>query len=162
VLSCVEAALHAPSAHNRQPWRFVVVDQPPGVQELVRHACRGVYRPTRWIGDAPVIVALVCRRAFVEHRLGPLVQGTPYHLLDMGIAGQHLILRATELGLGSCWIGWFSARGAARALRVPRGHRVVALVVLGWPDPAYVPPPKSIGTVAESVSFGSAHESDGE
>jgi nitroreductase len=154
ILSCIEAAVVAPSSMNKQPWRFVVLDRKEGIEGLVRRACVGPYRPTRWIAAAPVVIAIVMARDLVTHHVGRLVQGTAFDLLDAGIAGEHLILRATELGLGTCWIGWFNARGAARALRVPRGHRVVALVVMGWPDPGHVARERTVRAAEEVTMFG--------
>jgi nitroreductase len=153
VLSCIEAALHAPSTMNSQPWSFVVLDEPDEVSRFVQRACTGIYRPTRWIASAPVVLAIVVEKKLVPHWFGPLLQGTAFSLLDVGIAGQHIVLRATELGLGTCWIGWFSAKGAARALGVPASHRVAALVVLGWADPAFPPRPKAIRNLHESTHF---------
>ncbi len=153
VLSCIEAALHAPSSMNSQPWSFVVVDEPEEIARFVQRACTGVYRPTRWIASAPVVLAIVVEKKPVPHWFGPLLQGTAFSLLDVGIAGQHIVLRATELGLGTCWIGWFNAKGAARALGVPAGHRVAALIVLGRADPAFPPGPKAIRNLQESTHF---------
>jgi nitroreductase len=154
VLSCIEAAVVAPSSMNKQPWRFVVLDRREDIDRLVERTCTGPYRPTKWIAAAPVVVAIVIAGDFITHRLGRLLQGTAFHLLDAGIAGEHLILRATELGLGTCWVGWFNARGASRALRVPRGHRVVALVPMGWPDPGYVVGERTVRAVEEVTKFG--------
>jgi nitroreductase len=153
VLSCIEAALVAPSSSNSQPWRFVVVDRKTDIDRLVDQACGGPYRPTRWIAGAPVVVAIVLARDFVTHHVGRLVQGTPFDLLDAGIAGEHLVLRATELGLGTCWVGWFSARGAARSLGIPRRYRVVALIPLGWPDPDHTPREKTVRAAEEVTWF---------
>ena len=54
--------------------------------------------------------------------------------LDCGIAGEHLVLRAAELGLGTCWIGWFDRRAAHKALRLPRHVKVVVLISVGHPS----------------------------
>jgi len=56
--------------------------------------------------------------------------------LDCGIAGEHLVLQAAELGLGTCWIGWFNRRAARRALGVPWHVQVVALISVGYPRAA--------------------------
>ena len=53
--------------------------------------------------------------------------------LDCGIAGEHLVLRAAELGLGTCWIGWFNRRDARRALGAPFHVQVVSLIAVGYP-----------------------------
>lgn len=134
VASCLEAARLAPSGENCQPWRFVVVDEPALKDRLAAAATAGIYRPTRFIKKAPLLIAVLAKKNFLVHRLGSGLQGTQFWLLDIGMACQQLVLRAQEQGIGSCYIGWFSARGAARALGLSRRDRVVMLVALGYPE----------------------------
>ena len=53
-------------------------------------------------------------------------------MLDIGIAMEHLMLVATERGLGTCWIGWFNEDKIKKALGVPENIRVVASTPLGY------------------------------
>jgi len=133
IKACVEAARLAPSACNVQPWRFLVVDEPPLLRELGKAAFSGVYLPMRWASKAPVLVAVLAKLDVKANRLGAQVQGTDYYLIDIGIAGEHFVLRAEELGLASCWLGWFSAKRVQKVLKVPRRYRVVELIALGYP-----------------------------
>jgi nitroreductase len=133
IRSCVEAARLAPSAENVQPWRFIVIDREPFKRRFCEEVCRGVYRPTRFIENAPVVVAILAKLDLIANRIGRAVQGTQYYLLDIGIAGEHLVLRAQEMGIGTCWIGWFDARRAKRMLQPPPSWRVVSLIAMGYP-----------------------------
>ena len=129
---CVEAARLAPSACNRQPWRFVIADDPAVVARLRTEAKRaGIPHP--WWTDVPVFVALCAQGDLLTHTLAPMVSGIAYDLIDLGIAGEHFVLAAEALGLGTCWIGWFSERPVKRILRLPRSLRVAALITVGWP-----------------------------
>lgn len=140
--ACIAAAQPAPSACNRQPWRFVVADDPE-VVAAIRAKGRKLGVPHPWWDDVPVFVALCAKLDFVTHRLAPAVSGIPYYLLDLGIAGEHVVLAAESLGLGTCWIGWFRSGPLRRILRLPRGIRVVSLLTLGWPAPGWEPAPPS-------------------
>jgi nitroreductase len=131
---CVEAARLAPSACNCQPWRLVIADAPETVARL-RVAARKAGIPHPWWDQVPVFVALCARLDLVTHRVIPFFTGLPYYLIDMGIAGEHFVLAAETLGLGTCWIGWFNERGAKRVLGIPRSYRVVSLLTVGWPAP---------------------------
>ena len=126
ILSCIEAARLAPSAQNLQPCTYVVAHDPAARDRLARAAFSGIYLPTRFAGHAPAIIALCAARARLVH-----VKAATQ--LDCGIAGEHLVLRATELGLGTCWMEWFDRAGARRALGVPRAMKVIALIALGYP-----------------------------
>jgi len=132
LLACLEAARLAPSAQNAQPWRFVIVDDPVLKDTLCRNAFTGIYSTSRFAAQAPVIVVVLARKDFVAHRLGRQIQKTAFHLIDIGIAGEHFILQAEELGLGTCWMGWFSYRKARKALRVPRRYKIIALIPVGY------------------------------
>ncbi|MCX5752702.1 MAG: nitroreductase family protein [Candidatus Krumholzibacteria bacterium] len=130
--SCVEAVRFAPSASDTRGWRFFVVEGDVK-DRLVKEAMGGVVVPNRFAAGAPVIVALAMKLNVVTHRLGAGIKRIDYHLLDAGIAGEHFILRAAELGLGTCWIGWFDKKKAKRILDIPSDWDVPALITVGFP-----------------------------
>jgi len=154
---CLEAARLAPSAENAQPWRFVVVDDPEVKARLAQAAFSGVYRPTRFAARAATIVAVLAKPDILANRLGTAIQGTKYYLIDCGIACQQFVLRATELGLGVCYIGWYSKRGVRKVLQVPRSHDIVVLLAVGYPDaaPAKSKPRKPLSDLVSYNRFGS-------
>ncbi len=132
ILAVIEAARLAPSASNGQPWRFVVVKDATAREALSRACFSGIFSRTRFAAAAPVIIALCAERAGLAAAAQSLKDSAMYQL-DCGIAGEHLALRAAELGLGTCWIGWFNRRRARRALGAPLHVRVVCLLALGYP-----------------------------
>ncbi len=134
---CVEAAHLAPSAENVQPWRYVIVDDLQVKDNLARHAFSGIYRATRWAAKAPVLVVIFAELDILANRLGKQVTGINYYLIDIGISGEHFVLQAQELGLGTCWIGWFSAKGVKKALKAPKHLRPVAMLAVGYSHPQY-------------------------
>jgi nitroreductase len=133
VQTCIEAARRAPSAHNIQPWRFIVIDDEEVKKGLCAEACGGIYKNTRFIENAPVLVLLLARLDLIVNRVARAIQGTNYYLLDVGIAGEHLVLQAQELGIGTCWIGWFNSKKARKYLRLPWNYRVVSIISMGYP-----------------------------
>ena len=130
--ACLEAARIAPSAHNEQPWRFIVVDDPALKERLAAAAFSGFYSGSKFAAQAPVILVLLAKHGRAVARLGSRIQGVPYYLIDMGIAGEHIVLQAEELGLATCWMGWFNYGGARKVLRIPREFKLVALMPLGY------------------------------
>jgi nitroreductase len=135
IMSCLEAARQAPSAENSQPWRFLVLDDPELVREFSRHAFSGIYRPTGWAAAAPVLVLLLAEPDMIANRIGRWIQRLPFYLLDMGIAGTHLVLQAQSLGLGTCWIGWFDMRKTRKFFDLPGAYKVCGMIALGYPLP---------------------------
>jgi nitroreductase len=119
----LEAGRLAPSASNKQPWRFVVV-----TNEKVKEKLRAAY-DEEWFVTAPVIIigCAVPKEAWVR------MDGQQYWMVDVAIAMQNMILTATELGLGTCWIADFDEEATRKALKLPSGIRVVAMTPLGYP-----------------------------
>jgi nitroreductase len=132
----LEAARLAPSADNSQPWRFIVVRDREARERLASECFSGVFLPTRFAAEAPVILALCADRAHFLERAGEAVLRTALHELDCGIAGEHIVLAAAERGIGSCWIGWFNKKKAKKVLGAPLSFEVVALIALGFPRDA--------------------------
>jgi len=138
--ACLEAARLAPSADNVQPWRFIVVDDPQVRQRLAQEAFSGIYRICRFAAAAPVLILILAHPDILANKLGSAVQKTQFYLLDIGIAGEHLVLAATELGLGTCWIGWFNKKRVRKFFSIPGKYDVVAMMALGYFDPTHLAP----------------------
>ena len=140
ILQCLEAARLAPSGENAQLWRFVVVDEPALRDTLAQAASSGIYLPTKFIRQAPVIIAVLSKTDIKVNRLGTFLQGVQFYLLDLGIACRQLVLRAEELGLGTCYIGWFAVDKVRKVLGLPKNERLVCLLTLGYAPNGYLPP----------------------
>lgn len=130
----LEAARLAPSAGNRQPWYFIVVRDAEIKRKLAEAAAHQMF-----IADADVIVVGVS-----DPRRSPR-----WHDRDLMIAMEHLILEATELGYGTCWIGAFNEDRVKEILEIPEEYRVVALTPVGVPDES--PPPRPRRSLEEIV-----------
>lgn len=116
----------APSASNRQEWRFVIVRDPETRQRLV-DAARG----QQFVGEAPVII-VAC--AATDDHIMPC--GLPCFSIDVAIALDHITLAAVDQGLGTCWIGAFNQDQVKQILGIPDEMCVVELMPIGYPaDP---------------------------
>jgi nitroreductase len=129
---CLEAVRYAPSACNKQAWRFIVI-QGELKQRLVGDSLGGAIVPNKFAAEAPVIAVIAADLDLITHRIGGGLKGIGYHLIDAGIAGEHFVLQAAELGLGTCWIGWFDKKAVKRVLSLPAGWEVCSMIALGFP-----------------------------
>ena len=120
----LEAARLAPSANNKQVWRFVVVTDPEIRQQLVPAANNQPF-----VGEAPVVIA--CCAAISDYVMRC---GQPAYAIDLAIAIDHMTLQAVEEGLGTCWVGSFYEDQAKAVLDIPEEVRIVELLTLGYPD----------------------------
>ena len=136
IVKCLEAARLAPSASNRQTARFVVVDDPVMKKQLCDEAFSGVFSVMKFPSEAPVIVAAIGEPPGLAHRIGNIALRTYFGLIDMGIAVEHFVLQADELGLGTCWLGLFDEGKVKSILGIPRNKKVAALLTLGYFDGA--------------------------
>ncbi|MCK4556799.1 MAG: nitroreductase family protein, partial [Candidatus Aminicenantes bacterium] len=110
ILTCIEAARLAPSADNVQPWRFLIIDDPELKAQYAKKVFSGIYSISNFAKKAPVLILILARLDIIANRIGKQIQNIQFYLLDIGIAGEHVVLQAQELGLRTCWIGWFNIR----------------------------------------------------
>ena len=153
VMACLEAARLAPSACNSQPWKFVVVDDKQLKDKLCKAAFGGVYFTNSFCKTAPIIVAVVSEKGKFIARIGGAFRGTKYYLIDIGIACEHFILQAEELGLGTCWIGWFNERAVKSVLNIPQQKKIDVLIALGYYDREKLGPEHDREPMDEIASF---------
>ncbi|MCJ7760026.1 nitroreductase family protein [Candidatus Bathyarchaeota archaeon] len=119
----LEAGRLAPSASNRQEWRFVVVRE-SGTRKRLAEAAGG----QTFVAEAPVVIAACAKTDGRVMRCGQLS-----YPIDVAIALDHMTLAAVELGLGTCWIGLFEEKKVKEILGIPEDIRVVELMPLGYP-----------------------------
>lgn len=119
----LEVGRLAPSANNRQEWRFVVVQDAEMRRKLSVAACNQT-----WIADASAVIA--CCTVESEKLM---TCGHPAYAIDLAITIDHMTLAATALGLGTCWIGAFYEDQVQSLLNIPKSIRVVELLTLGHP-----------------------------
>lgn len=131
IVAMLEAARAAPSASNSQTWRFVVVTDPAVRARLCAEGMMPVMR-NPFLREAPCIIAGCSQPDLIANKLGTGFTGIEYYQIDLGIALEHLVLKATELGLGTCWVGWFREDRVKEILNVPDKARVLALIAVGY------------------------------
>ena len=149
--SCLEAARLAPSACNSQPWEFIVIDDPETKAAFCKEAFGGAYALSKWVQSAPVLIAAVSDKGNFISKMGSFFRRTEFYLVDQGIACEHLVLRAWDQGLGSCWIGWLDSNKAAQFFKLPSGKKIEHLIALGYP--AESPQPRPRKKLEEMVSY---------
>jgi nitroreductase len=137
----LEAARLAPSAINRQNWKFVVVRDAALRARLTEEA---IGQP--FVGQAPVILV-----ACGTEPDSMMACGQPRYTVDLSIAMSFMVLQACELGLGTCWLGHFYEKQVKQILNIPDHVRVVAMTPLGVP--AENPRPRSRKAVEEIVCY---------
>ncbi|HPZ42575.1 MAG TPA: nitroreductase family protein [Bacillota bacterium] len=119
----LEAARLAPTAANRQPITFIVVRTEGRKAELSRIYGRAFFT------EAPLVIC-VC---YTPKKAWTRSDGKCYGEVDATIAMDHLIMAATELGLGTCWIAAFDPKAAREVLGLPDDVEPVAFTTLGYP-----------------------------
>ena len=122
----LEAGVIAPTACNLQPFKLVVM---PVVKhyDTLKKVCRASF-----FTQAPLVIGIYAdmNAAWVRK------DGKTYADVDAAIVMDHMILAATALGLGTCWIGAFDAQAARDAANLGDGFEPVAFTPLGYPASA--------------------------
>ena len=124
----INAARHAPSAGNTQPWKFVIARNIETKQKLARAAFNQTF-----VEEAPVVIVVCADENRSSIRYGKRGK-TLYCIQDTAAATQNILLTAYSLGLGTCWVGAFNENEAKKALKTPEGIRPVAMIPVGYPN----------------------------
>ena len=119
----LEAARLAPTARNLQAFKLVVMRTDKHRDTLGR-----IYRRP-FITEAPLVIGIYVdtEKAWVR------ADGKSYADVDAAIVMDHIVLAATDLGLGTCWIGAFNAEAARDAAGLGSGFEPVAFTPIGYP-----------------------------
>ncbi len=118
----LEAARMAPTGSNQQAFQLVVVHTKGREEEL-----RRIYSDS-WFVQAPVVIC-ACATPIQNQ---PYDEGRSYR--NVAIVMDHLILAATNLGLGTCWIGGFNPDAAREVLGLPDNVEPIVFTPLGYPN----------------------------
>ena len=137
----LSAARLAPTADNRQPFKIIVIHTQGKEAEL-----RKIYN-REWFTQAPLILCAcgVPRLSWVRR------DQRRYLDVDVAIVMDHLILAATDLGLGTCWIAAFNAAAARQVLGLPEEIEPLIFTPLGYP--ADLPRPKERKPLEELIKY---------
>lgn len=132
ISAVLEASRLAPSACNRQPWRFMVVR--PEDTRAYNAILASYNRP--WLASANtfIIVFGVPSEAWVRP-----CDGVSHMGIDVAIATEHLCLAAADLGLGTCWICNFDPAVLREGLKVSSDLEPMVILPLGYPATDSVP-----------------------
>ncbi|MBL7198289.1 MAG: nitroreductase family protein [Candidatus Omnitrophica bacterium] len=130
LIRLVNAARLAPSAANLQPWEFIIVNKKPLVDKIFSHLKWAGYLGDKGApeeGRRPSVYIVVLIN---KHKC----KFPKYAQADLGAAIENMLLAATEIGVGSCWLGAIDRKAIAKILSLPRNVAVEYVVALGYPD----------------------------
>jgi len=120
----LDAARLAPTAANRQPFQIIIIQTQDRQEELLR-----IYNKP-WFVEAPLIICICC----IPSESWTRKDGKSYCDIDAAIVMDHLILAATDQGLGTCWVGAFEPEEARKVLQLADAVEPIAFTPLGYPN----------------------------
>ena len=149
MLAILESARLAPSACNRQPWVFVVIDDL--CDASLRSAVIDSYN-REWVKSAPAYIIACGNHDEAWHRQA---DGKDHTDVDLSIAIEHICLAAADHGLGTCWVCNFDVEKIISALNIPSHIEPIAIIPIGYPADDATIAPKVRKNIDEIVKWGS-------
>lgn len=125
ITELLNAARLAPSAVNYQPWRFFVCNVDEVKQQIVESY------PRKWFESAPLYIVACADKSQSWKRPS---DNKDHGDIDVAIAVTHLMLKATDMGLGTCWVCNFDANILKEALNLDKVLEPVAIIPVGFPS----------------------------
>jgi len=144
IMEILRSAHIAPSGSNTQPWHFIIIKSDEMREKLAKAS-----HNQSWMTTAPVYIACV---GDVRSRINDgteliLDENSPQEELkqvirDTAIAVDHLTLAAENLGLGTCWVAWYTQDVIRPILNVPTDKYVLSIITIGYADESPTPRPR--------------------
>ncbi len=136
IAQLLESARLAPSGSNSQPWHFIIVRS-----ESTRKKIAEVSHNQKWMVSATVHIVCV---ADIRSRISEDIQlsineDSPQMevkqiIRDTSIAATHIVLEAESIGLGACWVAWFTQEEIRPVLNIPSDKFVVCILTIGYTE----------------------------
>lgn len=145
IMAVLDTVRLAPSACNKQPWKFLVLDTPELRDIVIRSYSRD------WIKEASVYIVALGLHDEAWHRS---FDGKDHTDVDVSIAVEHLCLGAASLGLGTCWVCNFDPAIVREGLNLPDNVEPIAIIPMGYPDSDGTVPEKKRKPFDEIVKWG--------
>lgn len=130
----IEAARLSPSACNRQPWHFYLIES-----DEAKTTIQQAY-PREWFATAPLYIAITVHH---DEEWVRQTDGHRHGIVDASIAAEHICLAAAALGLGSCWVCAFDVELCSKALPLAADEEPVIILPIGFPAPDFEPREKT-------------------
>ncbi len=127
LVDILEAGRLAPSAQNKQPWRYLVFTESDKIQKLALN-CGLIGLSNFFIRKAPCLII-----ACADTKANLKLNGQDYYLVDTAISFHQMMLMARGYGIESCWLAAFSEKKLRGYLDIPSSWRIVALAPFGYP-----------------------------
>lgn len=144
VLQLLESARLAPTGSNTQPSHFIIVKS-----DLIRQKLAQVSHNQTWMLSAPVFIVCVADiRSRIKEDISIQVdEHSPEEevkqiIRDASITIEHIVLEAKSLGLGTCWVAWFTQEEIRPILNIPSDKYVVSIITVGYAAETPVPRPR--------------------
>jgi nitroreductase len=122
----LEAGRSAPSAQNKQCWRFIVINDKELIKKVAFHSIIGSVN--FFLKDAPLIII-----ACADPKRSVNLNKQEYYLVDTAIAFHQMMLTAWSYGIGSCWLAAFDEKSIRKLLEIPEDIRIVGISPFGYP-----------------------------
>jgi len=149
----IEACRIAPSASNSQPWKIIIVNEPELKNQVAEATYSKAVSFNKFTPDAGAIAVFVIEKPRLITQVGGFLKNREFPLIDIGIVSEHFCLKATELGLGTCMMGWFDEKKIKSLLNIPRKKRIGLVISLGYAPEDYKLREKIRKTTEEMSSF---------
>ncbi|KXS40184.1 MULTISPECIES: nitroreductase family protein [unclassified Candidatus Frackibacter] len=127
----LEAAILAPSAGNRQPWKFIVIKDEDIISKVTSDPVSRFNQG--WMDNGVPLMIAVCADPKVSAKKYGDRGRTLYAIQDTAAAIQNIMLTAAGLGLGTCWIGAFDEVEVSNMLELEPGLRIYGMITVGYP-----------------------------
>lgn len=145
VIEAIDAALKIPLAGNIHNLKYIIIDDEKTKKLIAKHSQQ------LWISEAPVLIAVCSDETHIANLYHD--RGKTYSRQHAGAAIQTLLLKLTDLGIQSCWVGAYADELIKQLLKIPQHINLEAIIPIGYSSEKPKSSPK--GSLENSIKWNS-------
>ena len=124
IIDAIDSAIKGPFAGNINNLKFIIVEDEKTIKALAKHSNQ------TWINEAPVLIVVCADDINLENQYGK--RGNDYSRQQAGAAINTFMLKLTDLGINSCWVGEFDYEVIKEILKIPQNIHIEAIIPIGY------------------------------
>lgn len=144
-MTAIDSALQGPFAGNMNNLKFIIVENAEKIKNIANHSQQS------WISEASLLIVICSDDSSLEKQYEE--RGTVYSRQQAGAAINTMLLKLTDLGLGSCWVGAYADEYVKRELDIPSDIQVEGIIPVGYENPSKIRKKPTKHTLERAINW---------
>lgn len=134
IIEAIDLALEGPFAGNNNNLKFLIIEEKKSIKAIAKNS------EQKWIESAPLLILVLSDDTHLENMYRE--RGRVYSRQQAGAAIQTILLKLTDLGISSCWVGAYTDELIKQKLEIPQHVQIEGFIATGYESEKEAKPQK--------------------